>query len=48
MHLILENIDVLDYRVAANILENAGDSIVEVSNLIYNSSLSKEDSKKNF
>ena len=42
----LENIDVLDYRVAANILENAGDSIVELSNLIYNTSLSKEHSKK--
>ena len=38
----LENIDVLDYRVAANILENAGDSIVELSIFIYNSSLSKE------
>ena len=38
----LENIDVLDYRVAANILENAGDSIVELSNFIYNSSLSKD------
>ena len=38
----LENIDVLDYRVAANILENAGDFIVELSNSIYNSSLSKE------
>ena len=38
----LENIDVLDYRVAANILENAGDYIVELSNFIYNSSLSKE------
>ena len=38
----LENIDVLDYRVAANLLENAGDSIVEISNFIYNSSLSKE------
>ena len=42
----LENIDVLDYRVAANILENAGDSIVELSNSIYNTSLSKEYSKK--
>jgi len=41
----LENIDVLDYRVAANILENAGDYIVELSNFIYNSSLSKEYSK---
>ena len=36
----------LDYRVAANLLENAGDSIVELSNSIYNSSLSKENSKK--
>ena len=44
----LENIDVLDYRVAANLLENAGDSIVELSNSIYNSSLSKENSKKIF
>ena len=42
----LENIDVLDYRVAANLLENAGDSIVDISNSIYNSSLSKELSKK--
>ncbi|AFS81675.1 phosphate uptake regulator PhoU [Candidatus Nitrosopumilus koreensis AR1] len=42
----LENIDVLDYRVAANILENAGDSIVELSDFIYNSSLSKEQYKK--
>jgi len=44
----LENIDVLDYRVAANLLENAGDSIVELSNSIYNSSLSQEHSKKIF
>ena len=44
----LENIDVLDYRVAANLLENAGDSIVELSNFIYNSSLSQEHSKKIF
>ena len=42
----LENIDVLDYRIAANVLENAGDSIVELSNFIFNSSLSKEYSKK--
>tara|TARA_B100001167_G_scaffold166854_1_gene116009 strand:- start:739 stop:1719 length:981 start_codon:yes stop_codon:yes gene_type:complete len=38
----LENIDILDYRVAANILENAGDVIVELSALIFNSSLSKQ------
>ena len=44
----LENIDVLDYRVAANLLENAGDSIVELSNFIYNSTLSKTHSKKIF
>ena len=44
----LENIDVLDYRVAANLLENAGDSIVELANSIYNSSLSKDLSKKIF
>lgn len=42
----LENIDVLDYRVAANLLENAGDSIVELSDFIYNSSLSKDQYKK--
>ena len=42
----LENIDVLDYRVAANVLENAGDSIVELSNFILDFSLSKEYSKK--
>ena len=42
----LENIDVLDYRVAANVLENAGDSIVELSNFIFNFSLSRELSKK--
>ena len=44
----LENIDILDYRVAANLLENAGDSIVELANLIYNSTLSKEYLKKSF
>ena len=44
----LENIDVLDYRVAANLLENAGDTIVELADSIYNSSLSKEYLKKIF
>jgi len=38
----LENIDILDYRVAANLLENAGDTIVELANFIYNSSLANE------
>jgi len=44
----LENIDILDYRVAANLLENAGDTIVELANFIYDSSLSKELFKKIF
>lgn len=38
----LENIDVLDYRVAANLLENAGDVIVELANYLYSSTLSRE------
>ncbi len=42
----LENIDILDYRVAANVLENAGDIIVELGNLIANSSLSNNDLKQ--
>ena len=44
----LENIDVLDYRVAANLLENGGDSIVELADFLFNSSLSKEHSQKIF
>ncbi|NJK77732.1 MAG: phosphate uptake regulator PhoU [Nanoarchaeota archaeon] len=44
----LENIDILDYRVAANLLENAGDTIVELANFVYNSSLSDEHLKKIF
>ena len=44
----LENIDVLDYRVAANLLENAGDTIVELADFIYNSSLSEDLLKKTF
>jgi len=44
----LENIDILDYRVAANLLENAGDTIVELADFIYNSSLSKEHLRKIF
>ena len=44
----LENIDILDYRVAANLLENAGDTIVELADFIYNSSLSNEHLKKIF
>ncbi|MBI5859397.1 MAG: phosphate uptake regulator PhoU [Nitrosarchaeum sp.] len=44
----LENIDILDYRVAANLLENAGDTIVELADFIYNSSLTNEHLKKIF
>ena len=44
----LENIDILDYRVAANILENAGDAIVELADYIYASSLPKENAAKVF
>ncbi len=32
----LENIDILDYRIAANLLEGAGDVIVDLSQVIYN------------
>ena len=34
----LENVDVLDYRVAASLLERAGDSIVLLSELVLGSS----------
>jgi len=44
----LENIDVLDYRVAANLLENAGDTIVELADFIYGTSLSKDLLNKTF
>jgi len=44
----LENIDVLDYRVAANLLENAGDTIVELADFIYDSPLSEELLEKTF
>lgn len=42
----LENIDVLDYRIAANILEIASDTVVEIANAISNTTLSKADLKK--
>jgi len=42
----LENIDVLDYRIAANLLENAGDTIVELADSIYDSEVSKEQLKR--
>jgi len=42
----MENIDILDFRIAANLLETAGDIIVELGNLILTISLSKSDLKK--
>jgi phosphate uptake regulator len=42
----LENIDVLDYRIAANILEKTSDTLVEIANSITNTTLSKNDLKK--
>jgi len=42
----LENIDILDYRIAANTLESAGDTIVELSQSLLKSNLSKAEQKK--
>ena len=42
----LENIDILDYRIASNILETAGDTIVDLSRSISETSLSSSDQKK--
>jgi phosphate uptake regulator len=42
----LENIDILDYRIAGNILETAGDTIVDLSKSISQTSLSSSDQKK--
>ena len=42
----MENIDILDYRIAANLLEIAGDTIVELADSISNTSVSKNDLKK--
>ena len=42
----LENIDVLDYRIAANILETASDTLVEIANSLSSTTLSKNDLKK--
>ena len=42
----LENIDILDYRIAGNILETAGDTIVDLSKYISDTSLSGTDQKK--
>ena len=42
----LENIDILDYRIAANTLEIAGDTVVELSESLIKSTLSKTELKK--
>ncbi len=42
----MENIDILDFRIAANLLETAGDTIVELGNLISKTSISKNDLNK--
>ncbi len=42
----LENIDILDYRIAANTLEIAGDTVVELSESLIKSNLSKTELKK--
>lgn len=41
----LENIDILDYRIAANLLETAGDVIVELANLLSAATLSNKELK---
>ena len=42
----LENIDIHDYRIAANTLEIAGDTVVELSQSLMDSNLSKSELKK--
>jgi len=42
----LENIDILDYRIAGNILETAGDTIVDLSKSITDTSLSGTDQRR--
>lgn len=42
----LENIDVLDYRIAANILETASDTMVDIANSLSNTTLSKNELRK--
>ena len=44
----LGSIDILDYRVAATLLENGGDSVVELADLVTNSALSAEQSQMIF
>lgn len=42
----LENIDVLDYRIAANLIEAAGDTIVELAQALHKTSVPKGDLRK--
>lgn len=42
----LQNIDFLDYRVAANLIETAGDTIVEFANSIQSTTLNKNNLRK--
>ncbi len=42
----LENIDVLDYRLAANLLEGSADTIVELAEILYDKSIPEQDLKK--
>jgi phosphate uptake regulator len=42
----LGNIDILDYRIAANLMESAGDTIVELANSIPELGSSKTEAKK--
>jgi hypothetical protein len=42
----LGNIDILDYRIAANLLETAGDIIIELANSISELPMSNGDMKK--
>lgn len=42
----LENIDILDYRIAANLLEGAGDTVVELAKSVYSTTISKSYLKK--
>lgn len=42
----LENIDVLDYRLASNLLEGSADTIVELAEILYRKLIPEQDLKK--
>lgn len=42
----LEDIDILDYRIAANLLEDSGDTVVELADLLYRTRIPKSDLKR--